>query len=67
MKSLTLGSVVLCGGESRRMGLPKADLPFGNELLIERVVRLLGELELVEKKGQKINNGNLILQQISRI
>ncbi len=49
MKSLTLGSVVLCGGESRRMGLPKADLPFGNELLIERVVRLLGELELVEK------------------
>jgi len=49
MKSPTLGSVVLCGGESRRMGLSKADLPFGKELLVERVVRLLGELELVEK------------------
>jgi molybdopterin-guanine dinucleotide biosynthesis protein A len=35
--------VVLCGGESSRMGRPKAWLPFGDELLLPRVVRLLGE------------------------
>lgn len=36
------GAVVLCGGESRRMGRPKAWLPFGPELMLERVVRLVG-------------------------
>jgi len=34
--------VVLCGGQSRRMGRPKALLPFGPETLLQRVVRLLG-------------------------
>lgn len=36
--------VVLCGGQSRRMGRPKAWLPFGGECLLPRVVRLLGEV-----------------------
>jgi molybdenum cofactor guanylyltransferase len=36
------GAVVLCGGESRRMGRPKAWLPFGAELMLQRVVRLVG-------------------------
>lgn len=35
-------AVVLCGGESRRMGSPKAWLPFGPERLLQRVVRLVG-------------------------
>ena len=35
--------VVLCGGQSSRMGRPKAWLPFGSELMLPRVVRLLGE------------------------
>jgi molybdopterin-guanine dinucleotide biosynthesis protein A len=35
------GAVVLCGGESRRMGQPKALLPFGPERLLQRVVRLV--------------------------
>jgi molybdenum cofactor guanylyltransferase len=39
---MTLGAVVLCGGESRRMGRPKAWLPFGPEVMLQRVVRLIG-------------------------
>jgi molybdopterin-guanine dinucleotide biosynthesis protein A len=35
--------IVLCGGQSKRMGRPKAWLPFGGELMLPRVVRLLGE------------------------
>jgi molybdopterin-guanine dinucleotide biosynthesis protein A len=30
------------------MGMPKAELPFGNELLLERIVRLLREVDPVE-------------------
>lgn len=37
---MTPGAVILCGGESRRMGRPKAWLPFGPEYLLQRVVRL---------------------------
>lgn len=33
-------AIVLCGGESRRMGRPKAALPFGPESMLSRVVRL---------------------------
>jgi molybdenum cofactor guanylyltransferase len=36
------GAVVLCGGESRRMGTSKAWLPFGPERMLQRVVRLVG-------------------------
>lgn len=38
---MRLGGIVLCGGQSRRMGQPKAWLPFGDELMLQRVVRLL--------------------------
>jgi molybdopterin-guanine dinucleotide biosynthesis protein A len=34
----------LCGGRSSRMGLAKLALPFGPELMLERIVRLLGEV-----------------------
>lgn len=37
-----VAAIVLCGGESRRMGRSKADLPFGAETLLQRVVRLVG-------------------------
>lgn len=35
---------MLCGGKSTRMGTPKALLPFGDETMLQRVVRLLGEV-----------------------
>jgi len=35
------GGIVLCGGRSSRMGRPKAWLPFGPELMLPRVVRIL--------------------------
>jgi molybdenum cofactor guanylyltransferase len=37
------GAIILCGGKSSRMGRDKATLPFGPELMLQRVVRLIGE------------------------
>jgi molybdopterin-guanine dinucleotide biosynthesis protein A len=39
-----IGGIVLCGGKSRRMGRPKLSLPFGDELMLQRVVRIVGEV-----------------------
>ena len=36
--------IILCGGQSSRMGRPKAWLPFGDELMLPRVARLLSEV-----------------------
>lgn len=41
---MQLGAVVLCGGRSSRMGRDKATLPFGPEVMLQRVVRLLSEI-----------------------
>jgi molybdopterin-guanine dinucleotide biosynthesis protein A len=53
-----VGGVILCGGESKRMGRPKAWLPFAGELMLPRVARLLGEvvtpLVVVAAPGQDI-------------
>ncbi len=38
------GGIVLCGGRSRRMGRPKLSLPFGDETMLGRVVRVLSEV-----------------------
>lgn len=55
---MTLGAVVLCGGQSRRMGQPKAWLPFGPERMLQRVVRLVGEaarpIVVVAAPGQEL-------------
>ena len=55
---LTGGGIIICGGESKRMGRPKAWLPVGNETMLERVVRRLGEvvnpMVVVTAKGQSI-------------
>ncbi len=55
---MNLAGVVLCGGCSTRMGCSKADLPFGPETMLGRVVRLLDEvanpLIVVAAPGQKV-------------
>ena len=43
MTTQRTAGIVLCGGQSSRMGRPKAWLPFGEELMLPRVVRLLSE------------------------
>ncbi len=52
------GGIVLCGGQSRRMGAAKATLPFGPETMAARVVRLLGEaagpIVVVAAAGQEL-------------
>jgi molybdenum cofactor guanylyltransferase len=40
--TLNIAAVILCGGESRRMGRSKAWLPLGDERMLQRVVRLAG-------------------------
>lgn len=44
MTALRCGGIVLCGGASSRMGTSKAWLPFGDETLLQRVVRIVGEV-----------------------
>lgn len=41
---LTIGGIVLCGGQSSRMGKPKAWLPFAGEFMLPRVVRLMSQV-----------------------
>ena len=54
----SVGAVILCGGRSSRMGRPKAWLPFGGELMLPRVVRILrsvvSPLVVVAAPGQDV-------------
>jgi molybdopterin-guanine dinucleotide biosynthesis protein A len=42
--NIAVGGIVLCGGQSTRMGRPKAWLPFGPEVMLQRVVRILSDV-----------------------
>ena len=50
--------LVLCGGRTSRMGVPKLSLPFGPELMLQRVVRLLSTvvdpIVVVAAPGQEL-------------
>lgn len=39
-RARSVGGIVLCGGDSRRMECDKAWLPFGGETLLSRIVRI---------------------------
>ena len=41
---MTITGIVLAGGQSTRMGRDKGSLPFGDETLLERAVRIVGEV-----------------------
>ena len=53
-----VGAVVLCGGASLRMGRAKAWLPFGDETMLQRTVRVLARcctpLVVVAAPGQRL-------------
>src|SRR5438128_2381047 len=57
-RMVRVGGIVLCGGQSSRMGRAKAWLPFGGELMLPRVVRLLGQavapVVVVAAPGQEV-------------
>lgn len=38
------GALIICGGKSTRMGTSKAMLRFGDQRMLQRVVRLIGEV-----------------------
>ena len=40
---MIVGGIVVCGGQSKRMGRPKPWLPFAGEIMLPRVLRLLSE------------------------
>ncbi len=41
---MKITGIVLCGGRSTRMGRDKASLPFGDETLLERAIRVVREV-----------------------
>ena len=45
-RMVTVGGIVLCGGQSQRMGQPKAWLPFGGELMLPRIVRPIADMSV---------------------
>jgi len=51
-------ALIVCGGESRRMGQSKPHLPFGQETMLQRVVRIVSplveEVVLLTSKVQEL-------------
>ena len=56
--SQLVGGIVLCGGRSSRMGQPKLMLPFGNEPMLARVIRILrttvSPIVVIAAAGQEV-------------
>ncbi len=53
-----VGGIVLCGGQSTRMGRPKLSMKFGDETMLGRVVRIVSEVVspvvIVAANGQEL-------------
>ena len=58
---MTGSAIVLCGGRSTRMGRDKGSLPFGGEILLARVVRIVrqavDDVVVVAREGQTLPDG----------
>ena len=58
IEKMKAGGVVLCGGKSTLMGTSKAWLEFGNEAMLQRIVRILQQIldpiVVVKAAGQDI-------------
>lgn len=57
----TIAAIVLCGGHSSRMGREKLSLPFGDETMLARVLRVVRRVTpavvLVAREGQTLPGG----------
>tara|TARA_R110002111_G_scaffold191869_1_gene258165 strand:- start:56269 stop:56919 length:651 start_codon:yes stop_codon:yes gene_type:complete len=57
-EELKVGGIILCGGESSRMNYPKALLPMGKELMLQRIVRIVSSVVspviVVAAQGQEL-------------
>jgi molybdenum cofactor guanylyltransferase len=55
---IRVGGIVLCGGRSERMGRPKLTLPFGDETMLSRIVRIasavVSPIVVVAAVGQEL-------------
>ena len=55
---MTTAAIVLCGGGSTRMGRDKGSLPFGDETMLSRVIRIVSdvtnEIVVVARDGQAL-------------
>lgn len=57
---MNVGGIVLCGGESKRMGRAKADLPFAGDTMLGRIVGILASVVdpvvVVAAPGQNVHD-----------
>lgn len=64
--SATNAAIVLCGGQSSRMGREKLSLPFGDETMLARVLRVVRQVTpavvLVAREGQALPEGVEVLR-----
>ena len=53
-------AIILCGGRSSRMGQDKGSLPFGGETMLDRIVRIVGEITdnviVVARRNQPVRS-----------
>ena len=62
---MTLTAIVLCGGRSTRMGRDKGALPFGDESMLDRIIRIArsiaGDVIVVARRDQRVPAGVTVI------
>lgn len=63
---MTRAAIVLCGGQSTRMGRDKASLPFGDDTLLTRAIRIVSsvveDVVVVARRDQAIPDGLVVVR-----